>query len=434
MPKLTKAYVDRIKPDGRESFHWDDDVKGFGVKVFASGVKSFVFQYRSPEGRTRRFTIGRLSDTLTPEQARRRAKDLLRNVLAGNDPQGERRSRREAWTVNELLDAYLASPRFAENAESTQTVDRGRINRHLRPTLGTRFADQVTRDDVLRAQKAITNGATKIKTKTGKLRGRAIVRGGKGTADKAVLALRSAYAWAIAQGHLEKNPAIGVKIDQVRERDVILDDADAYKRLFKAIDKLEASESIRSTVADALRLLALTGARRGEIAGLRWQWVDLKNGRIVIPKEAHKTGQRTGKPRIIALPSVAREIIARQQPGGPGAYVFQPLKGNGGFISLQKPWAKVWAEAKLPEGLTMHGLRHSVGSHLAMDGASLAEIMQVLGHQQTKTAMRYIHFADRARNSLAERAASVAMAGMKLDEEKADAVTLDYQRASSGGI
>jgi integrase len=430
MPTLTKSYVDRITPDGRESFHWDEAVKGFGVKVFASGVKSFVFQYRSAEGRTRRFTIGRLSDSLTPEQARRRAKELLRSVLAGNDPQGERRTRREAWTVNELLDAYLASPRFAEKAESTQTVDRGRINRHLRPTLGTRFADQVTRDDVLRAQRAITNGATKINEKTGRARGRAIVTGGKGTADKAVLALRAAYAWAIDNGHLEANPATGVKIDQAGERTVILEDADAYKRLFKAIDTLEAAEKIRPTVADALRLLALTGARRAEIAGLRWRWVDLKNGRIVIPKDKHKTGRRTGKDRIIALPSVAREIIARQAPGAPDAYVFQPMKGNGGFISLQKPWATVWSEAKLPEGLTMHGLRHSVGSHMAMDGASLAEIMQVLGHQQTKTAMRYIHFADQARNSLAERAASVALAGMRADEKTAEVVTLESSNAA----
>lgn len=430
MPTLTKTYVDRITPDGRESFHWDETVKGFGVKVFASGVKSFVFQYRSAEGRTRRFTIGRLSDTLTPEQARRRAKELLRSVLAGNDPQGERRTRREAWTVNELLDAYLASPRFAEKAESTQTVDRGRINRHLRPTLGTRFADQVTRDDVLRAQRAITNGATKTDEKTGKARGRAIVTGGKGTADKAVLALRAAYAWAIDNGHLEANPATGVKIDQAGERTVILEDAAAYKRLFQAIDTLEAAEKIRPTVADALRLLALTGARRAEIAGLRWRWVDLKTGRIVIPKDKHKTGRRTGKDRIIALPSVAREIIARQAPGAPEAYVFQPIKGNGGFISLQKPWATVWSEAKLPDGLTMHGLRHSVGSHMAMDGASLAEIMQVLGHQQTKTAMRYIHFADQARNSLAERAASVALAGMRADEKTAEVVTLESSNAA----
>jgi integrase len=67
---------------------------------------------------------------------------------------------------------------------------------------------------------------------------------------------------------------------------------------------------IRTPVADAIRLIALTGCRRGEAAGLRWSHVDLQHGRLVLPPTAHKTGRKTGKPRTIILPSTAQAIIA----------------------------------------------------------------------------------------------------------------------------
>ncbi len=422
MPKLTKTSVEAEKPTDKERFVWDTELKGFGLKVFPTGAKSFVLQYRTPEGRTRRYTIGRLSDSLTTDQARKVAKGLLADVTRGGDPQGAAKARREAWTVEQLLDAYLASPAFADKAESTRPIDIGRINHHLRPLLGSRFADQVTSDDVKRARTAITVGKTAALVKT-KSRGLARVTGGAGTADKAVLALRAAYTWAIDQGHLTENPAARVKVAQSGERDVIIDDAEVYARLFGTVEKMENEKRIRPAVADAIRLIALTGARRGEASRLIWAWVDMKARQIVLPPKSHKTGHKTGKARIIALPAAALEIIARQPAGEPEDYVFKPAKGRGP-LALAKPWEKVRQEAELPQNIGLHGLRHSVGSHMAMNGASLNEIMEILGHRQASTSMRYIHFAEKARSTLGERAASVAVAGLKGSTDKADVIPL----------
>jgi len=429
MPKLTKTSVEAEKPTDRERFVWDSELKGFGLKVFPTGAKSFVLQYRSAEGRTRRYTIGKLSDSLTTDQARKVAKGLLADVTRGGDPQGAAKARRDAWTVNQLLDAYLASPAFAEKAASTRTIDTGRINRHLRPLLGSRFADQITTDDVKRARTAIAEGKTAVKAKTTS-RGLARVTGGEGTADKAVLALRAAYSWAVDQGHLSENPAARVKVAQPGQRDIIIDDAEVYARLFRTLDTMENEKRIRAPVADAIRLIALTGARRGEVGGLIWQWVDLKAGQIVLPPKSHKTGHKTGKARIISLPAAAQEIIARQPAGEPGGYVFQPAKGRGP-LALAKPWAQVRTEAELPENIGLHGLRHSVGSHMAMNGASINEIMEILGHRQTSTSLRYIHFAEKARSTLGERAASVAVAGLKGSTEKADVLPLPGKRGAA---
>lgn len=429
MPKLTKTSVEAEKPTDKERFVWDSELKGFGLKVFPTGAKSFVLQYRTPEGRTRRYTIGKLSNSLTTDQARKLAKGLLADVTKGGDPQGAAKARKEAWTVDQLLDAYVASPAFADKAESTRPIDIGRINHHLRPLLGGRFADQITSDDVKRARTAITAGKTAALVKT-KSRGLARVTGGAGTADKAVLVLRAAYTWAIDQGHLSENPAARIKVAQSGERDTIIDDAEVYARLFHTLETMENEKRIRAPVADAIRLIALTGARRGEVGGLRWQWVDLKAGQIVLPPKSHKTGHKTGKPRIISLPAAAQEIIARQPAGEPGDYVFQPAKGSGP-LALAKPWERVRTEAELPTNIGLHGLRHSVGSHMAMNGASLNEIMEILGHRQASTSQRYIHFAEKARSTLGERAASVAVAGLNGATEKADVVPLPSKRGGA---
>lgn len=410
MPKLTKTTVEAEQPGDKEKFIWDTELRGFGLKVFPTGVRTFVFQYRTPEGKTRRYTIGKYSDTLTTDQARKRAKDVEYEVRSGRDPMGEKQARRHALTVNELLDLYVASEKFANNAESTQSVDRGRMDRHLRVLLGKEYADKLTAEQVAKAHRAIKDGKTAARVKT-IARGLAKVTGGEGAANKSVLLLSAAFSWAMQNKYVKSNPASTMKFGSSSVRDTIIKNADDYSRLFVALQKMEDEKRIRQAAADAIRFIALTGARRGEVTGLLWQWVDLKSGLVTLPPKAHKAGHKTGKPRIIALPAEAQAIIARQPEGEPDSRVFRPAKGDGP-LSLGKAWPTVRTEAKLPPNLGLHGLRHSIGTHLAMAGASAVELMETLGHRQISTTLRYIHFAEQARSTLAERAASVAMAGM----------------------
>lgn len=424
--RLTKTIIDSatVTEDEGRKFFWDTTVKGFGIIVFPSGARTAILQFRTPERKTRRYTIGRLDDTLTLDQARDRARDLYRDVLNGLDPQGEKMARREALTVGELLDAYLKSARFAEKSPSTQGTDQGRIERHIRPLIGSRIADKLNADAIREMQKAIIAGKTAAKVKTGS-RGLARVTGGAGTAAKAVLLMSAVYKWAADEGMLQANPAHRVKVKQAGRRTRIVTDAGEYARLFSTIERMEIERRLRPAVADAVRCIALTGARRNEIAALQWKFVDLRRGVIELPAERHKGGHRTGESRIIALPAMVQEIISRQPAGGPDDFVFRPAKGTGP-LALGKPWRDIRKEAGLPEDLVLHGLRHSHGSHLAMAGASAPELMEALGHRQATTTMRYVHFAEAARRNLAERAAAVALAGMAEAEgrKKADVINL----------
>ncbi len=422
MPKLTKTTVSTIKPAENEYFIWDEEIKGFGLKVFPTGAKSYVYQYRTPQGRSRRVTIGKHGMTMTVEQARAKAKKMRRTVEDGGDPLAERQAQRDALTVADLLNLYLESARFAEKAASTRAIDRGRITRHLLPLLGQKYLDNLTPDLVRRAFGQIRDGKTASDVKTGQ-RGRARVTGGEGTARMAIRLLKAVLTWAVSEGYATKNSAAEVKVGSDGERDTILEGIEDYERLFRTLDQMENEKRIRQGHADAIRLVALTGARRGEIAGLLWRYIDLQKGLIVLPPVAHKTGRKTNKPRIIGLPAAAQTIIARQTIGKPDEFVFRPAKGNGA-ITLSGVWRKVREEANLPEGIGLHGLRHSLASHMAMNGAEAAEIMAAMGHRQLGTAQRYVHWAQDARVALAERATAHIAAALTPKKKIAKVVSI----------
>jgi integrase len=409
VPKITKRVVDAATPQPDRYIVWDSEIKGFGLLVMPSGIKSYLYQYRTPEGRQRRATIGKHGEW-TPTEARKKAEDHKEAVRSGRDPLAEKRALKKAPTVGEVLDAYLQSESFKDKAASTKAIDRGRAERHLRPLLGRKHAHAVSQEDVKRAFNAIRDGTTAKNVKTGK-RGRARVTGGAGTARMSIELLRTVLNWA----KIKPNPCDGVKTGTSGTRETILEDPASYARLFATLELMEAERRIRGPVADAIRLIALTGCRRGEIASLRWKHVSLKYARIVLPPHSHKTGRKTGKPREIVLPEAAKEIIARQPEGNPEDFVFTPARGKGA-VELSKLWRKVRVEADLPPSLGLHGLRHSIASHLAMSGAQAAEIMTAMGHRQLSTVLRYIHFAEDARQTLAERAAAVALYGIAADD------------------
>ncbi len=410
MQKITKRVVDAADARAERFIVWDTECKGFGLLVLPTGIKSYIYKYRTAEGQQRRITIGQ-HGALTPDQARKTAEDHREVVRGGGDPLGEKRALREAMTIGDILDAYLASEDFANKAASTQPIDRGRIERHLRPLLGRKHVHLVTENDVKRAFAAIRDGKTAVDVKTG-TRGRARVRGGEGAAKMAIAVLKVIFNWAVRARMMTESPCRFVKIGAFAVRETILDGAADYARLFQTLDRMEAELRIRRPVADCIRLIALTGCRRGEVSNLRWSYVDLKNGRLVLPPKAHKTGRKTGKPKIIGLPAAAQAIIARQPEGGPDDCVFPPIRGGARVPDLSHAWTKVRAEAGLPRDLVLHSLRHSVASHMAMAGSQASEIMVAMGHRQMATSQKYIHWAQSARQAVAEKAATVALAGM----------------------
>lgn len=404
MPKLTESFVKGLPaPDGSARIHMDDKTPGFGVRVTPNGFKAYVLRYRNAHGAERKVAIGPVG-VWSLDGARDEAKRLLQQVHSGVDPQAEREAVRAELTVNEIIDRYLKSAKFEAKADSTRTVDKGRFERHVRPLLGKRIASDLTLDQVQRTFADIRDGKTaagRVKTKA---RGVARVMGGEGTARAAIRLFRAMLSWAVKERLLTANPALGAEIGKDGTRQLLLT-PDQYVAMFTALDRLEDEGRVKRRTADAIRVIALTGARRGEVIGLRRDHLSAMGDAIVLPTSRHKTGRITGEERVITLPEVAREIVARQSNGD----VIFPID----TAEITKAWALVRAAAGLPSDFGLHGLRHSVASHLAMGGAQASEIMQALGHRQMSTSQKYVHWAQDNRQRLAERAASVALAGMR---------------------
>lgn len=401
--KLTKTIADKQQPISTRYLVWDESVPGFGLVVQPSGAKSYCFQYRNSHNQSRRFSLGEHGGQLTTEQIRKKAEALRPRIRDGYDPLDEKRALKDEITVTQLFDLYIGSASFLSKAETTRKTDAGRIERHLKPILGKKVVNKLTTDQIKKASLDIESGKTAKIVKTGP-RGLAIVKGGPGAARMCIRLLKSAFSWAFEEGIISVNNAARVKVGQDGNKDITLTQED-YQSLFKSLDELESFRQIRSAVADAIRVIALTGARRNEIAGLRWRHVDLKKGIIEIPRGEHKTGKKTSESRIIGLPTVAQKIISDQEFSGADYYVFPP-SGGAGPVNISAPWRKIREHAQLNPAAGLHALRHSLATQMAVSGSQAGQIMAVLGHKNLSTAQKYIHIAEKETREMAEHAAA----------------------------
>ena len=151
MVKLTKTSVDDLEPDKGDRIVWDSELKGFGVRVKPTGVKTYLVQYRNAEGRTRRLVLGQ-HGALTAESARDLARKKLTAVAEGEDPSADRHLARAGMTVSEICNWYLeeaeAGRILGRNRRRTKTstlhMDRSRIETHIKPLLESRMMSGLT--------------------------------------------------------------------------------------------------------------------------------------------------------------------------------------------------------------------------------------------------------------------------------------------------
>jgi hypothetical protein len=120
--KLTKRAIDAATPGTSRYILWDEELRGFGVRVELSGTKTYLIRYRSGGGRSaplRQMVIGR-HGVLTPEEARREARIQLARVAKGDDPAGERSTKRKELTIALLVERYVAEHLKAHNKPTTR--------------------------------------------------------------------------------------------------------------------------------------------------------------------------------------------------------------------------------------------------------------------------------------------------------------------------
>ena len=403
--KLTKRIVDALKAPKpskvgvkvRETFVWDRELRGFGVQVMPSGLKSFVIQYRTAEGRLRRSVIGRFG-LMTVEEARDLAHEKLVAVSKGVDPVAAEAEDTGRITVAELCDWYLTEAeagrilgrRRRPIKASTLAMDRSRVEAHIKPLLGRRQVGALKLGDIEAAQADIAAGKT-AKARKGSRGG--ATTGGEGVAARTLSTLHAIFEHAARLGKIPSNPAKGVRRLASAPRDRRLSRAEIQR--FGETMREAARDGEHPTGLAAIRFLLLTGFRRMEGLGMQRPWLDEEEGAVRFPDT--KSGAQT---RVIGQAAVDL-LLAQPQTKSP--FFFPADWGEGHFIGVVRVLDRICERAKIAD-VTPHTLRHTFASLAGDLGFSELTIAALLGHASRGITQRYVHI-DEALRMAADRVA-----------------------------
>lgn len=383
---ITKRAVDAAKAGASDHFLWDDELAGFGLKVTPAGGKVYVFQYRiarpgaAERTPAKRYTIGR-HGAFTPDQARKRAKELAALVNQGVDPrqreldalatrdEAERLASEKARLDGELVFENIAAlwlDHYANEKErrpSSVRLARLVVNNHLKPKLAGKPMPHIGRADLQPVLDAIP----------------AQRRGMR----RAVFAYASVlFGWAARRGTIPANPLAGMaKPEAPKGRDRVLADTE-LAALWRATGKLGAP------FGPFFRVLILTGQRRGEVAAMQWAELDRASATWTIPADRAKNGVA----HIVPLsPSVTVELealAAKASDDGnwpEAGFVFSttgrtPISGMTKAKDALDARVAVMADGKALDPWRIHDLRRTVATGLQRLGVRFEVTEAILNH------------------------------------------------------
>ncbi len=390
---------------------WDDDPKatGFGVRSYPGGGKSFFIDYRI-EGRQRRFTIGPFP-RWSVKAARDQAKELRKLIDRGHDPAGVKRERREAATVQDLIDRYV------EEHLPTKSNDEGRVNdeKRMLDLIGERLGKHTKVGDVHDGDiRAMHRWITEQR---GPVRANRVL---------AVCSKMFSLSLSSKEGEdspwrnaVQGNPCKGVARNREEGRERFFGKGE----LERIADALAAYPGV---AADCVRLIMLTGCRPGEAMKATWSEFDKEVGSWEKPS-AHTKQRRKHK---VPLSPPAIELIERlRKERKTDRWVFPGDNPGEPLAVLWHVWHFVRERAQLEKDekgreARLYDLRHSFAAVAVGGGLNLPIIGRLLGHTQARTTQRYAHVAD---DPLREAANKI---GAVIDgKPSADIVPLRGQRS-----
>ena len=398
--KLTKKFLDTLKPTDKRYTVFDTELSGFGVRIFPSGSRSYIIEYRGGGGGRsnyiKRMTIGKVNE-LTVQEARELGRKNLSAVRYGEDPLEARNSKRKAMNVKETIDLWEEETPLSRRTgkaitQRVKTYTLGRLRAHVVPLLGSKKVDALTAQDISSFISKVSSGKTASKSHSGKKRGRTNIKGGEGAARKVASDLSMIMNFAIERGITQHNPVTTVTKPKVGKRNDYLRPEEIA--LFgKAFLRLEKENANPMGIA-INRLLLLTGARPAEIEGLQWSEIDFDGKCFRL--ENTKTGYSV-RPVSQAVLDLLKKVERGTSP-----YVFPSYSETGHYTSSRDIWRKAREIAGLPEKVRYHA-RHAVATLALSAGHDVGSVAAIMGHKSPRTTLStYAHIVDEKAKEVAQ--------------------------------
>ena len=357
---------------------WDTRTPGLGVRVRPASSMSFVLLRKTDDCSTR-LSLGAVT-SMRVDDARRQCHALM----AQRDSEHPTKRTHKVPLFRDFAEGPWKDAYFPRYKPSTKRGMNSVLNSRLLPAFGATPLDRITRNPVLHWFDDYSRTAP-------------------GNANHALCALRQILEFAIACGQISINPACDVPTNRRIALTRYLS-RNELRRLHHVLDRHARISTRLARQVDIIRLLLLTGCRRGEILTLRWNEVE---GDVIALGDA-KTGARK-----VYLNSQARRIIERQ-PRGQSEFVFPSVRNpERPYRPHLPPWDRVRAEAGFKD-VRLHDLRHTMASHAVMNGVPVPVVSRMLGHSDLRTTLRYAHLADRDIEAAAERIGAAMARAMAL--------------------
>ena len=354
--RLTQLAVEKLaSPRNGRVVHWDRTLPGFGLRMTANGSRSWVAMYRVG-GKPVMETIGPIGRIPRLDDARRLARESMAKAAAGENPVAERKSRREkatAATFRAVAERYVERYAKKHTKPTTWKELQRQLDVDVFPKWAERAMESITRHDVADLLDGIE------------------CRGSPVQANRTLARLKTLFAWAVRAEIIENNPTARVdKVAKERARDRVLSDGE-IALFWSACDQLGYPFGAFG------KLLLLTAQRRNEVAGMRWEEIDLANRVWTMPRERAKNDRA----HLVHLNDLAREVIeALPRVGTEPKYVFTTT-GKTAISGYSK--AKAAIDRRMGEGIeawVFHDLRRTAATGMAKLNIQPHVVDRLLNH------------------------------------------------------
>jgi integrase len=361
MLKISKRTVEALEAQDRDVDHYDEELKGFGVRVRPSGRKTYFVMMRH-RCVMRRFTIG-THGAVTAEAARLKAKQIISDLAIDKNPTEVQEAVRNSVTVRSLGERFIEEYVPSHLKPSTQGEYKRCVEIFINPEIGTLKLVSVERADIAKIHHQLRHVPYQANRVLGVLS----------------IMFNLAENWGLRPQF--SNPCRGIKKFKEYKRERFLN-REELRRLGEA---LRIEEEFAPSAVACIRLLLLTGCRLGEIQTLKWSYLDLDTCLAFLPDS--KTGRKT-----LYLGSVAVKLLQSIPRRKNNLYVITGDVEGQHLTDMQKPWRRIRKLAELPD-VRIHDLRHTFASSGVALGQGLPIIGKLLGHSQPQTTARYAHLA-----------------------------------------